>query len=83
MIYFYCVSSREYFDLLGVHDEEVMELVLRFNREVVQSDTSNLCGQFCLYFIHCKLKGIPNKLTDTDIDKNERIVKRYFMLNKC
>ena len=77
-----------YFDSFGLPPpREVTNLKKEciYNTSQYQAKTSVLCGYYCLYFLK-NLKNISfekflQKLCQTDINKNEKIIENYFSHN--
>ena len=54
----------------------------RHNLKQLQSDTSDVCGQFCIVFLHLMSFGSNlaefNSLFSSDVEKNDKIVREYY-----
>lgn len=86
-------SEAELFDslALGVHaypDEVLLSLKCNSNGKIktnhlpYQTSTSSLCGEFCLWYIDLRCQGLKFEacmklLSNTALERNERMVERY------
>lgn len=56
-----------------------------FNKKRIQSFTSNLCGEICLFFIYFKSRNYSldyfNSLFSNDYSKNEKLILNFFNFN--
>ena len=57
---------------------------IKFNTTQVQSDSTQTCGKFCIYFIYQRLfnkdlsfNEILNEIFSTDVDVNEKVVENF------
>ena len=64
-------GKAEFFDSYGepptVYSDYFMRTIKRnsstytYNRKRLQNDTSNVCGQYCLFYLFHRLRGVPLK----------------------
>lgn len=54
----------------------------RWNTKRLQSATSNVCGQYCIMFLHymCRNYSLSdfNNIFTTDLERNDNIVRRFY-----
>lgn len=83
--YFRTPNEYEFFDSYGFtpsHYGFTMNSPYLFNTIPFQSDFSNTCGHFCLYFLHSKNLGfsLPNILhsfSPINLKWNDKLVKKF------
>lgn len=59
---------------------------IKVNNRQLQSTFSTVCGQYCLYYLACRLKGIPmnniiSEFSRTNLEKNDFKVETFVKLN--
>lgn len=54
----------------------------RYSLKQLQSDTSSVCGQFCVVFLHLMSSGFSmpqfNRLFSGNVKENDKIVREYY-----
>lgn len=82
-------SHGYYFDSYGMppfvpdHIDRLREncKTIRFNNKQLQSESSTVCGQFCIMFLHYAAYGIELQkffdLFSDDLKKNDSIVEKF------
>lgn len=85
--YLYDGRTLEFFDSYGNHPAVlrmpyVKKMPMIWNRRSVQSWDSDVCGQFCIYYL-CKrarnvsMSAIVNPFSSTDLHGNDRLVAKF------
>lgn len=82
-------SRGYYFDSYGMppfiadHIDRLREncKTIKFNNKQLQSESSDVCGQYCIMFLHYAAYGIELRkffdLFDSDLEKNDSIVEEF------
>lgn len=77
-------SSCEFFDSYGMPPEAYGFSILctNYNHKALQSNSSTVCGQFCLFFLYSRSRGlslnqIQNSFSSSDSAWNDFQVARY------
>ena len=56
--------------------------IYRWNSEQIQSETSNVCGHYCVIFLHFMCCDIDDtrfyNIFSTDLSKNDALVRQYY-----
>lgn len=94
--YFNKLPPHEYFDSYGGEPPKHFKHFLerndfKRNTRLIQHPSTTVCGQYCLYFILMRSKGIPfesfvNNFSKTDLLNNDatvnRAVEAYYKIKK-
>jgi hypothetical protein len=91
-----CVASfdnqLQVFDSLGTSSDYIKQTLhfkkfktFKYNDTPLQSKESVLCGQFCCYYVFCRLLNkdlsfvdLLNSIFTSDVERNEQIIKRFY-----
>jgi len=76
-IYIETKSSCEYFDSYGREPEEKLRTYMnkyaskiKFNKKCIQQPLTATCGQFCIYYLIWRSRGVPLKNIVNSLDKS-------------
>lgn len=78
-------NDYDFFDSYGLtpsHYAFALNSPTDLNTRSLQSDLSNTCGHFCLYFLHCKTLGfamsnVLNSFSPIDLKWNDKLVRKF------